>query len=59
MFCMVKYPQKVHVWGCFSSLEFGRLICFKQNLNVLFICSIYKKGLISSACEFFGVDSID
>src|SRR4051794_17563777 len=59
VFRTVKHPQKVHVWGCFSSLGFGKLVCFERNLDALFMCSIYERGLIPSACEFFGVDSID
>jgi transposase len=59
VFRTVKHPQKVHVWGCFSSSGFGKLICFERNLDALFMCSIYERGLIPSACEFFGVDSID
>ncbi|GBC39996.1 IS630 family transposase [Rhizophagus irregularis DAOM 181602=DAOM 197198] len=59
VFCMVKHPQKVHVWGCFSAQGFGKLICFEQNLNAIFMCNIYEKGLLPSACEFFGEDSIN
>lgn len=55
----VKHPQKVHVWGCFSAQGFGKLICFERNLDALFMCSIYERGLLPSACELFGEDNID
>lgn len=55
----VKHPQKVHVWGCFSSLGFGKLLCFQRNLDALFMCSIYERGLLPSACEFFEADNIE
>ena len=59
IFRSVKHPQKVHVWGCFSSQGFGKLICFKQNLDALFMCRIYERGLLPSACKFFGEDNIE
>ncbi|GBB95132.1 hypothetical protein RclHR1_24820003 [Rhizophagus clarus] len=59
IFRTVKHPQKVHVWGCFSFSGFGKLICFERNLDALFMCSIYERGLLPSACELFGEDSID
>ncbi|GBC00286.1 hypothetical protein RclHR1_03800002 [Rhizophagus clarus] len=59
VFRSVKHPQKVHVWGCFSAQGFGKLICFERNLDALFMCSIYERGLIPSACELFGINSID
>jgi transposase len=37
----VKHPIKVNVWGCFSSKGFGRIICFKQNLDTEYMCKIY------------------
>jgi transposase len=59
VFRTVKHPQKVHVWGCFSAKGFGKLICFERNLDALFMNSIYERGLLPSACEFFGADNID
>jgi Transposase/DDE superfamily endonuclease len=54
VFYTVKHPQKVHVWGCFLAKGFGKLICFERNLDALFMNSIYERGLLPSACEFFG-----
>lgn len=55
----VKHPQKVHVWGCFSSSGFGKLICFQRNLDANFMCRIYDEGLLASASELFGEDNLD
>ncbi|CAF3368546.1 unnamed protein product [Rotaria socialis] len=52
----VKHPVKVNVWGCFSSKGFGRIVCFKQNLDAKFMCSIYKWGLLPTAQKQFGHD---
>ena len=54
VFRTVKHPQKVHVWGCFSSSGFGKLVCFQRNLDANFLCKIYEKGLLPSASELFG-----
>lgn len=59
VFRTVKHPQKIHVWGCFSASGFGKLICFERNLDGPYMCSIYERGLLPSACELFGADSID
>jgi transposase len=53
----VKHPVKVNVWGCFSSKGFGRIMCFKQNLNAKLMCDIYKRGLLPTARNQFGPDS--
>ncbi|CAF1514028.1 unnamed protein product [Adineta ricciae] len=53
----VKYPIKVNVWGCFSSKGFGRIVCFRQNLDARFMCTIYKHGLLPTAYKQFGRDS--
>jgi len=58
VFRTVKHSQKVHVWGCFSSSGFGKLICFRRNLDSLYMCNIYEKGLLPSACDLFGEDNI-
>jgi transposase len=50
----VKHPVKVNVWGCFSSKGFGRIMCFKQNLNAKLMCDIYKRGLLPTARDQFG-----
>ncbi|CAF3421339.1 unnamed protein product [Rotaria socialis] len=52
----VKHTIKVNVWGCFSSKGFGRIICFGQNLDAKFMCSIYKYGLLPTAKKQFGND---
>ena len=59
VFRTVKHPPKVHVWGCFSSQGFGKLICFQQNLDAYFMCNIYERGLLASAYEHFGEESED
>ncbi|GES99796.1 IS630 family transposase [Rhizophagus clarus] len=59
IFHTVKHPQKVHVWGCFSILGFGKLICFERNLNSLFMCNIYERGLLTSASKFFEAENIE
>jgi len=59
IFRTVKHPQQVHVWGCFSALGFGKLISFTRNLDADFLCKIYKRGLLTSAWEFFGEGSVD
>ena len=53
----VKYPIKMSVWGCFSSKGFGRIVCFRQNLDARFMCTIYKHDLLRTARKQFGRDS--
>ena len=53
----VKHPIKVNLWGCFSSKGFGRIICFKENLNAELLCDIYKRGLLRTARRQFGPES--
>ncbi len=53
----VKHPVKVNVWGCFSSKIFGRIMCFKKNLNAKLMCDICKRGLLPTARNQFGPDS--
>ena len=53
----VKHPLKVNVWGCFSARGFGRVVCFKENLNADLMCHIYKYGLLPTARKQFGHDS--
>ena len=53
----VKHPIKVNVWGCFSSRGFGRVVCFRQNLDSKFLYDIYKLGLLPTARKQFGPDS--
>lgn len=52
----VKHPPKVHVWGCFSSKGFGRLVIFTGILDSFKLCRIYEKGLLPSAQMWFGND---
>jgi hypothetical protein len=54
----VKHPIKVNVWGYFLSKGFGRIVCFKQNLNADYMCKIYQYGLLSTARKQFGLDSM-
>ena len=53
----VKHLVKVNVWSCSSIKGFGRIVCFKQNLNVELMCDISKRDLFSSAGKQFGHDS--
>lgn len=50
----VKHPAKVHVYGCFSSKGFGRLIIFTRNLDANLMVQLYKKGLLKSAEKLYG-----
>ena len=52
----VKHPVKVNVWGCFSSKGFGRVVCFRQNLDAKLMCGIYQHGLLPTAQKHFGHD---
>lgn len=59
IFRTVKHSIKINVWGCFSASGFGRLICFRQNLNGAYMCEIYKRGLLPSAEKHFGQGNLD
>lgn len=50
----IKHPIKVNAWGWFSTQEFGRVLCFNENLNDDLMCDIYKYGLLSTAQKQFG-----
>jgi hypothetical protein len=50
----IKHPVKVHIWGCLSRQGFGKIICFKENLNAKLLCKIYKNGLLPSIKTWFG-----
>lgn len=50
----VKHPTKCNLWGCFSSKGFGRVICFKEDLDAELLCKIYKRGLLPTAIGQFG-----
>jgi transposase len=52
----VKHPPKVHVWGCFSSKEFGRIVIFTGIMDSFKLCKIYAKALLPSASEWFDDD---
>lgn len=52
----VKHPLKVHVWGCFSSSGFGRLVCFTRNLNAQYMTTLYETALLPSAVDLYGED---
>lgn len=47
----LKHPKKIHIWGCFSSNGFGRIVLFKENLNAEKLITIYKNGLLASYPE--------
>jgi len=49
----VKYPAKIHAWGCFSSHGFGKLVLFQGNLTGKKLTNIYAHGLLSSANNMF------
>ncbi len=44
--------RKIHVWGCFSSKGFGRIVLFRENLISKKLIDIYEEGLLPSAKEF-------
>ena len=50
----VKHSAKVHVYGCFSEKEFGKIYCFTNNLNAELPYTIYKTPLVPSAITLFG-----
>lgn len=50
----VKHPAKLHVWGCFNSRGFGRLILFTGILNAQRMVNLYKTGLLKSTDKWFG-----
>ena len=52
----VKHPPKVHVWGCFSSKGFERIVIFTGILDSYKMCKIYEKGLLPSVQEWFDDD---
>ena len=43
-----KHYPKIHVWGCFSKLGFGRIVLFKENLTAKKLLDIYEEGLLPS-----------
>ena len=49
----VKNPAKINVWDYFSSSEFGRIYCFRDNLDADLICTIYKYCLLPIARNQF------
>ncbi|CAG8540054.1 5297_t:CDS:2 [Cetraspora pellucida] len=48
---LIWHPLKVHVWSCFSSSGFGKLILFQKNINAKFMITIYEKGLLPSSIK--------
>jgi transposase len=51
---IVKHPSKLHVWGCFCSHGFGKLITFESTLDSFKMIEIYEKGLLSTSQYYFG-----
>ena len=49
----IKYPVKIHAWGCFSNNGFGKLLLFARTLNSKLMCKIYKNGLLPSTKKWF------
>lgn len=49
----VKYPAKLHIWGCMSSRGFGKCYVFSENLNANLLCKIYEEALLPSAEMLF------
>ena len=47
-----KHYPKIHVWGCFSSFGFGRIVLFQENLTANKLIDIYKRGLLPSIAIF-------
>ncbi|CAF1524176.1 unnamed protein product [Adineta steineri] len=57
IFRTVKYPGKVHVWGCFARHGYGQILCFKENLTSIFLCEQdYAKTFRHSTRQLFGRD---
>jgi hypothetical protein len=51
----VKYPLKIHVWGCLCRKGFGRVFRFKNKLNSEFLChQVYRNALLPSTRQHFG-----
>ena len=53
----IKNSSKVNVQSCFSSEDFGHIICFKNNLNAELMCDIFKHDLLLTARKQFDLDS--
>ena len=45
---------KVNVWSCFSSNGFGRICCFRENLNADLLYKLYKYCLLPTGRNQFG-----
>jgi transposase len=54
---IVQHPSKLHVWGCFCSHGFGKLIIFESTLNSSKMIKIYEKGLLSTSKCYFGFNN--
>lgn len=55
----IKHPAKVHVYGCFSSNGFGKLIVFTGILKATGMIKLYRRGLLKSAEQLFGPENDD
>jgi hypothetical protein len=53
----LKHLIKVNAWGCFSSKGFGKIICFKKNLNAQLMCKIYENGLLPTSRKHLDLES--
>lgn len=49
-----KHPVKLHVWGCFRALAFGKLYLSTHNLTAEDMVKIYQKCLLPTAETWFG-----
>src|SRR4051812_44931345 len=45
--------------GVFFGFGFGKLVCFRRNLNGEFMCKVYEQGLLPSSSEFFGMGNLN
>lgn len=53
---VVKHPQKIHAWACFSRSGFGKLITFTGALTGKRLVKIYEEGLKTSSILLFDGD---
>ena len=53
----VKHPVKVHIWGCVSSVGFGKCYLFTENLNAKKLVKIYNTALVASITQFGGTNN--
>lgn len=48
---VVKFPGKIHLWGCVGRSGFGRCFTFRQNMTSAIYVDILEKALLPSAAK--------